>query len=130
MQEPSRQLGWHTAVNNTITQIFLKARAIVIFFLIAAVLGTSATIFFWNGITKTEISIFNVYIEILKMGHLPEWKYTKFLLGIALRIFEHSLIISVLIFIVIFSGINILRQNFMRKSMSGGLSYCRRKPCC
>ena len=127
MQEPSRQLGWWTAVNNTLTQLFLKIRAIFIFFGIAVGLGTVASIFLWNGISKTEISIFNVYIEILKMGRLPEWKFTKFLLEIGLRIIEHSLFLSVFIFIVIFYGYKILTAKMYEKKYIRGLKVLKPK---
>ena len=127
MQEPSRQLGWWTAVNNTLTQVFLRIRAIFIFFAISTGLGTVASIFLWNGISKTEISIFNVYIEILKMGHLPEWKFTKFLLYICLIIIEHALILSVLIFIVVFYGYKILTAKMYEKKYIRGLKILKPK---
>ena len=125
MQEPSRQLGWWTAVNNTLTQVFLKFRAILIFLAISVGLGTIAGIFLWNDISKTEISIFNVYIEILKMGHFPEWKYTKFLLEIVLRIVEHSAILSVLFFIVIFFGYRYLTSKMYEKKYIRGLKILK-----
>lgn len=125
MQEPSRQLGWWTAVNNTLTQVFLKFRAILIFFLISVGLGTIAGIFLWNDISKTEISIFNVYIEILKMGHFPQWKFTKFLLEICLRIFEHSIILSVFFFIVIFFGYRYLTAKMYEKKYIRGLKILK-----
>ena len=127
MQEPSRQLGWWTAVNNTLTQFFLKIRAIFIFFAISTGLGTVAGIFLWNSLNKTEISIFNVYIEILKMGHMPQWKYTKFLLSIVFRIIEHSLILSVFIFIVIFYGYKILTIKMYEKKYIRGLKILKPK---
>jgi hypothetical protein len=127
MQEPSRQLGWWTAVNNTLTQVFLKIRAIFIFFGIAVGLGTVASIFLWNGLNKTEISIFNTYVEILKMGRLPEWKFTKFLLSIVFRIIEHSLFLSVFIFIVIFYGYKILTDKMYEKKYIRGLKILKPK---
>lgn len=121
MQEPSRQLGWHTAINNTLTQFFLKLRALVIIFGIAAGLGTAAGLFLWNGITTTEVKIFDVYIEIIKMGKLPEWKYTKFLLYVCLRIFEHSIILTVFLFIVIFFGYQHFSAKLYEKKYIRGL---------
>lgn len=121
MQEPSRQLGWHTAINNTITQFFLKLRALAIMFAIAAGLGTAAGLFLWNGITTTEVKIFDVYIEIIKMGKLPDWRYTKFLLYVLLRIFEHSIILTVFLFIVIFFGYQYFSAKLYEKKYIRGL---------
>lgn len=127
MQEPSKQLGWHTAVNNTLTQVFLKFRALLIFFAIATGLGTAAGIFLWNSISKTEIQIFNVYVKILRMGHFPKWQYTKFLLEICLRIFEHSIILSVFFFIVIFFGYRYLTAKLYEKKYIRGLKILKPK---
>ena len=98
-EEPGRQLGWHTSLNNLITQLFLKFRVIFIFFFISAIVGTAVGTVF---IPAKEWSIFKLYSGIVLSGQSPSWPATYFILRLLVALFFESLVITIPLFLFLF----------------------------
>ena len=98
-EEPSRQLGWHTSLNNLITQLFLKLRVAFIFFFISVIVGTAVGTLF---IPTREWTIFRLYLGIVLSGSSPSWPASYFILRLLAGIFFESLVITIPLFLFLF----------------------------
>lgn len=111
MQEPSRQLGYHTAVNNMITQVFLKARAITLIFFVSLAAAAVLTYFLVqtpvNAVLYGYIKVFQLYgFNAFTGAGLQDLKfYDHYFLFYFIEALKYLVIFFIIIFLVSFAVI-------------------------
>lgn len=122
MQEPSKQLGWWTALNNLSTQLFLRARVIFIYFIISAVLTAAWTVV---SFSPQEARIWRQYLYLIWLNiigrsiPLPS-NINSFFLRLAIHHAIEDLAVFVFIFGGLFFGFRFLFRGLYEKKYLRG----------